>query len=279
MAASSTLAAPAGQTSGPRSIARSRSTSTPSVKSGSHAPTSTHKPSGQVPLSRRLLFPHLAPGVPLPPLLASPDAPPELDAEIYDFVALALRAFVNPWWTKLTRYDKDFLPQITRILTVVVRQFEERLITAELSPLVLQDIPTIINQHYRDYRNAAAKLSTSYAAGGAASLPQLFHQLQPHMAVSVDGQINEEYIRQVVDHLLKVCLPAEDYEPETERFIVREIVIKILLGNVVPKLTQPWFIQKTILDLLGPSIEQATYLTPVRSLRLFSDCQLTWRRA
>ncbi|KAJ3501194.1 hypothetical protein NMY22_g19009 [Coprinellus aureogranulatus] len=48
-----------------------------------------------------------------------------------------------------------------------------------------------------------------------------------------DGTIDAEYYRQTVDLILKACLPPEDYEPEVERVIIREVL-------------------KTILDLIGP---------------------------
>ncbi|KAJ7597255.1 PXA domain-containing protein [Mycena floridula] len=205
-----------------------------------------------VPLSKRLLFPQL-PTNELPPLLATPSTPPELTAELYDFIALALRAFVNPWWTKISRYDKEFLPEITRILTVVVRSLEDRILNTDLAPLVYHDIPVILVQHYRDYRNAAAKVGTSYASGGSLSLPHLFHHLQPHIALSPDGKLDPEYFRQVIDHILKECLPPEHYAPESERFIVREVILKVVLNDILPKITQPWFINKLILDNLDQS--------------------------
>lgn len=204
-------------------------------------------------LARRLLFPHLPPDADLPPLLVSPSATPELNDELYNFIAIALRAYVHPWWTKITRYDKEFLPAITRVLTTVIRVLEARIVKTDLSPLVLRDIPTLINNHYVDYRNAKAKLHTSYAAGGAATLPQLFHQMQPHMAVSAEGTVDEAYIRQALDDVLKICLPPADFEPETERYIIREIMVKVVLGGVIPKVTQPWFIHQTLLNLLGES--------------------------
>jgi hypothetical protein len=206
------------------------------------------------PLAIRLLFPSQSS---LPPLLSS-KVPDELNAELYDFVALALRAFVNPWWSKITRYDKQFLPEITRILTHVFRALEQRLTSTDLTPLVFQDIPTIVAVHYRDYRNAASKISTSYA--GSLSLPQLFHQLEPHIAISPEGVIDPEYIRQILDLILKVCLPTEDYAPESERVIVREIILKILLNDVIPKITQPWFIQKMILDQLENDKQVCSFL-------------------
>lgn len=200
-------------------------------------------------LARRILFPiHTGD---LPPLLNSPDVPPELQAELYDFIALALRAYVNPWWTKITRYDKEFLPQIMRLLTTVIRALETRALALDLPALVFQDAPVILTQHWRDYRNAASKVSSSYATGGAASLPQLFHQLQPHIALSPDGRIDLEYYRQIVDHILKACLPPEDFAPEPERLALREVFVNVLVSGVIPKIAQPWFIQNTILDLLG----------------------------
>jgi len=243
--------------------------------------TSASKHSQQpISLPKRLLFPNLPPTADLPDLLASPSVPPELNRELYEFIALSLRAFVSSWWSKITRYDKEFLPEITRILTVVVRALEARILATDLSPLVFRDIPTLVTQHYRDYRDAEAKLSTSYASGGAASLPQLFHQLQPHMALSADGRIDEEYFRQIVDHILKSCLPPEDYDPEPERYIIREIVLKVVLTDVIPKVTQPWFLQKTILDILG--LEQNTSPSKVSrditgnnwTARPFASCSL-----
>ena len=225
-------------------------------------------------LARRLLFPQLSPDSDLPPLLVSPSVTPELNDELYNLVAIALRAYVHPWWTKITRYDKEFLPAITRVLTNVIRVFEARLSKTDLSPLVFRDIPILLSNHYTDYRNAQAKLQTSYATGGAATLPQLFHQMQPHMAVSADGKVDEAYVRQALDDVLKTCLPSADYEPETERYIVREILVKVIQGGVIPKVTQPWFIHQTILNLLGPEKRKPTEVSCV-SLRVHRHC--VWR--
>ena len=203
-------------------------------------------------LAKRLLFPYLASDAEVPPLLSSPNLPPELNAEIYDFVALSLRAFVNPWWTKISRYDKEFLVQINQVATQVIRSLETRLSNTDLSTLIFRDLPTLITQHYEDYRLANSKLNTSYSIAGAVSLPQLFHQFQPHMAVSADGSINEDYLRQSVDFILKACLPPEDYDPDAERYIAREVILKVLMGSI-PRISQPWFIHKLALDLLGPS--------------------------
>ena len=257
---------------GPRSI----QSFTSSTAEKPAAPTRP-PPAKPVTLAKRILFPTLPPDADLPPLLLSHDASPELNAALYDFIALALRAYVNTWWSKITRYDKEFLPEVTRILTVVIRNLEARLTATDLSPFVFRDFPTLLTQHWTDYRNAQAKLHTSYAVGGAASIAQLFHQMQPHMAVSAEGVIDPVYVRQAVDHVLKTCLPPENYEPETERYIVREIILKVVVGSVLPRVTQPWFIHKLILDQLGPE-KVSDEVLEVRAfypsaLGIFGQCQ------
>ncbi|TFL06438.1 PXA domain-containing protein [Pterulicium gracile] len=220
-------------------------------------------------LAQRLLF-HPS-STPSPPALLASTANPELNGELYDFIALALRAYVNPWWTKITRHDKQFLPHITVILTHVFRQLEPRLADADLPLLLFNDLPILLTQHFRDYRNAAAKVSTSYANGGAIQLPSLFHQLQPHMAVTPDGTLSDEYFRQIFDHILKLSMPEEDSCPETQRTIIREVLLKVLLRDVIPKLSQPWFITKIILDNLpqpaGPKADPSLEDTPTRASR------------
>jgi hypothetical protein len=227
-----------------------------SAQSTTTIPTVHPTSAKAAPLARRLLFPTWAADQPLPVLLGPADD--ALDAELYDFVALALRAFVHPWWSKLTRFDRDLLPRVTAILAHVLRALTVRLQAADLPALVCLDAPALLAQHVRDYRAAAAARGTAYGGGGGTPLAQLFHQRQAHIAVGADGVVSDEYVRCAVDHILRVCLPAEDCAPETERTIVREIVLMIVLRSVVPKVTQPWFIHKMILDQLGLAPSAAT---------------------
>jgi hypothetical protein len=225
----------------------------PSITSSSSKLTAPGHPS--ISLTKRLLFPHLVPSEPAPPLLQSSSAYPALDAELYDLIALALRAYVNPWWTKITRYDKQLLVELTRILSSFLRALEARALAADLSTLVYHDLPTLLAQHCADYRVAARKLGSSYAAAGSASLPMLFHGQQQHVGVSSDGKIDQVYVRAAVDIVLKACLSPEDWDAEAARYLVREVIVKTLCIDIAPRVTQPWFLHSTLLDLLGPADE------------------------
>ncbi|PFH54679.1 hypothetical protein AMATHDRAFT_222 [Amanita thiersii Skay4041] len=226
----------------------------------------------QQPLAKRLLFPFLPPDAPLPPLFLSQHSSSELEAELYDFIALALRAYVHPWWSKITRYDKELIPEINHIIVLLIQVLETRLRSVDIPSLLLRDIPLILTQHYRDYRNATSKISTSYATSGAASLPQLFHQLQPHMAISADGSLNEEYYRQLIDRFLGICLSPHDYAPDVERLIIREAILKAILIDILPKATKPWFLQLAILNLVESGHgKNNRYLSPSSKLEMSSS--------
>ena len=203
-------------------------------------------------LTKRLLFPHLSPSEPIPPLLQTSSIYPALDTELYDLIALALRAYINPWWTKISRYDKQLLVEITRALSSALRVLETRILAADLSPLIYHHLPILLTQHSVDYRTAARKLGSSYAAAGSASLPILFHGQQQHVGVSIDGKVDEVYVRAAVDVVLRACLAPEDWDAEAERYLLRELVVKTICVDVAPRITQPWFLHSTLLNLLGP---------------------------
>lgn len=210
------------------------------------------------PLYRRLLLPHLPTSTSPPPLLVS--ASSEVNEELYDLLALALRAYITPWWSKITRYDREFLPHVATVLAEVIRSLEVRVVTADLPQLLLRVLPVLVAQHYVDYRSAAAKIGSSYSSGGGASLPQLFHNMQSHIAIDAEGHIDPEYFRLAFDHVLSKTLPSQDGESDVEQTIIREIMVKVLLVDVIPQLSQPWFINHVILDLLstGPELVQST---------------------
>jgi hypothetical protein len=221
--------------------------------------------SSSIPLATRLLNPPSCSGAPLPPIIPLSALSTEhisgdvrtLNDEIYDLVALALRGYITPWYYKLSPNDKEFLPEISVVIVAAIRALHQRLESADLDYLFLNDIPALIIQHYRDYRLAREKVDTSYASGGPQdsnariALAHMFHNIQSHLAVTPDGQVDDTYLRQAVDHVLKSCLPMQDWASEMERSIIREVIVVSVLGSVIPRVSQPWFLHSLALSLLG----------------------------
>lgn len=175
----------------------------------------------------------------------------------------------SPWYTKITPRDKDFLPCINQILAHVFRSLQPRLAGTEpLTTLLLLDIPTLLAFH----------VETHNLSQSVPSHPP-FGTLQPHIAVGREDDalslpasppfpdetdassqppapplspIEPLYLNQIIDGVLRVLLPLEDYESDLERTIVREIIVRVVLVGLLRKLCQPWFWWQVIGSVLGP---------------------------
>ncbi|BGP26396.1 phox-associated domain protein [Rhodotorula toruloides] len=210
------------------------------------------------PLHRRILFPS-ASSADSPRILHS-SAHEALDPIILDLIALSLRAYVTPWYNGAISRDpdKEFLQAVTAVLVHVIQALEVRLTAVNWSGVLLAELPDLLACHYRDWDSAVER-----AGGGTAhnlSVDEMFHHLQPHIASrlrpAVEGEttarhcvtseVDRVYLRALVDGLLKLILPPEDYRSETERAIVREIVVGVVFGTVFCRVAQPWFLHGLI---------------------------------
>ncbi|KPV73756.1 uncharacterized protein RHOBADRAFT_16967, partial [Rhodotorula graminis WP1] len=234
-------------------MATSRAASTSTTKRPGKTPPSAPGTPAVLPLlHQRILFPPSSTARP-PRILHSP-AHSTLDPVILDLIALALRAFVTPWYNGGISRDPDkaFLQAVTAVLVQVIQALEVRLATVDWAELVVRDVPELVAAHYRDW-----DLATERAGSGSAhnlSPEELFHNLEPHIAISLSTaphgsssrasvpHVDKVYLRTLVDHLLKALLPPDDYRAETERAIVREILVGVVFGAVFNRVAQPWFL-------------------------------------
>ena len=150
----------------------------------------------------------------------------------------------------MTRYDRDFLPQITVVVTFVIRSLAVRLQAVDAPSVLLSTLPLLLRQHYADFRQSRSKLGSAYAQGGAYSLSTLFQASQAHIGLDAEGKIEPEYVRQTFELVLGGTLPAEDCGSESERIIIREVLTKVVVKDVAPLLAQPWFWHKIMLEQL-----------------------------
>ena len=157
----------------------------------------------------------------------------------YDLTALALRAYVNPWWTKITRYDKQLLVELTRILSSALHTLEAKALAADLSTLAYHDLPTLLAQHCATTASPRGNSGPPTPPPGSAFLLMLFHGQQQLVVVSLDGKIDQVYVRAAVDVILKTCLSPEDWEAEAERYLIREMIVKTVCVDLAQRITQP----------------------------------------
>ncbi|KAK9467943.1 PXA domain-containing protein [Lipomyces arxii] len=231
---------------------------------------STTADEATITLIQNTLIPALALQKPLEETLPALTSFTAIDVELYAFIALILRQFVQGWYSKVTDdelSDKTFVYEVVHVVAHVTRSIEERLRKVELELLLLDDIPFVLDAHLRDYRLAKQKLGTAYANGK--TFEEMFHALQPHPALepaktskvpaqngpfSLDD-IERKFLGVLSKGILAVLLPSEDLGSQTERTLLRSLLAEAVLFRVIDKLSEPFMVHEIISTLIEKSLK------------------------
>ncbi|POR37218.1 Putative mRNA processing protein (Mss51) [Tolypocladium paradoxum] len=183
----------------------------------------------------------------LPPLTSRND----VDLQLYAFLAIILKEFVQSWYGKFTT-DEAFVAEILHIVAHCTRALEQRVRKLDLEALVLNEIPEVLDKHIEAYR--AAYLSASQppleidpreAYHALWPLPLLSPVPRPEdPATAAEQRDNETAYRQLlVQAVLAILLPTEDLENPCLTALVGEIFSELIIGNVIGnKAAQPWLL-------------------------------------
>lgn len=78
----------------------------------------------------------------LPPLTSSND----VDHQLYALIAIIVREFVYSWYSKITS-DQIFVNELLQVIAHCTRALEQRLRQIDVSQLVLDEIPALVEAH------------------------------------------------------------------------------------------------------------------------------------
>ncbi|KAG0636255.1 hypothetical protein HOY80DRAFT_978573 [Tuber brumale] len=198
-------------------------------------------------LIRRVLCYHAPPFTPLEQLLPALTSSPEVDLELYAFLAIIFRDFIYSWYSKITT-DNAFADEIIAVVAHCSRAIEERVRKVDLEALLLDEIPSFVENHVRDYRLALSRHGTPLSPH--LTVREIFHNFQPHPALSSSPDSEKLYLKLVSSGILAVLLPTEDLESDCERSLVREVLSEMVLWNVVDRLSEPHIIHEIIANTL-----------------------------
>jgi hypothetical protein len=181
----------------------------------------------------------------------------KLICRVYHLIALALRAYVLSWYTRISPRDRALLPSINNTIITPLLQPILTSIYDDSTPLldlVLLDLPTIINLHIKTYREAVHNTALGYGPLGDAYRARL--PLASVVKVGDKWELSSLYYTSLADGLLKNGLSVEEYGSTVERLMARELVGRMVLGGVGKRLSEDWFWYSFLLKLLGEPEEK-----------------------
>lgn len=69
-----------------------------------------------------------------------------MDLQLYAFIAIIIREFVQAWYTKITP-DQIFVEEIVKLIAHCTRALEQRLRKVDLEGLLLDELPELLEMH------------------------------------------------------------------------------------------------------------------------------------
>jgi hypothetical protein len=78
----------------------------------------------------------------LPPLTSRND----VDLQLYAFIAIIIRDYVQTWYGKITP-DESFVTEIVQIIAHCTRALEQRLRKLDLEALLFDELPELLGRH------------------------------------------------------------------------------------------------------------------------------------
>jgi hypothetical protein len=90
------------------------------------------------------------------------------------------------------------------------------------------------------------KMRSIYAGG--TSIEELFHGLQPHIALGSLGD-EHEYMRKIAEVILQVFFPSRELQSDLMRYLLREVLAETVLMNLVETISEPDTIFELILSV------------------------------
>ncbi|KAG0150092.1 hypothetical protein CROQUDRAFT_9116, partial [Cronartium quercuum f. sp. fusiforme G11] len=207
-----------------------------------------------------------------------------IDPILNNLLNIITKQFILSWFTQISpikENTKVFSTRVNQILIQLIRDIERRLHVINPIDFFLIDLPNLLNSHLIDLKETKERLRYQVKYGIEVNLifEEMFLRIRNHNGIQLTtiNNLNHHhhhhhhsklldplpkfpdikalpsptYLRLLIEHLMEIVLPLEDWESESERFIIREIILNVLLVPLFCNLSQP----NTIYNIIGNLLE------------------------
>ncbi|XP_060912516.1 sorting nexin-19a isoform X1 [Labrus mixtus] len=195
---------------------------------------------------------HFLPLGKVSPPLYSPEHEWRLNHEIHSAVHKAVRDFVSSWYrTLLPEVEGEFERAVRNSMLESVMELKERARRLDRKALV-QRLLELYGCHLQSYMTAIQIQSTEKER---ISLWQLYSEVDsPHPAVS-SAAAELSYARALVNLVLHVLVPYPQMETRTGGYVVTELITCNVLLPLISRVSDPDWLNQTIVDIIARSRE------------------------
>ncbi|XP_065840378.1 LOW QUALITY PROTEIN: sorting nexin-13-like [Oscarella lobularis] len=175
-----------------------------------------------------------------------------IDQPMQEIINLAFRDCIEWWYYSLIGRNPVFLHELRQVTQSVIIAFGNRSKAVNWVPFFTHRIVEVFAAHLRIYRSAEAK------CGGksALAIEDAFFDIECEMEkafsfrdICSSPEMEKEYLRDLSEIFLYLLLPPDDFHCKPVRLLARELVVSKSLLPFVETVSDPDYINQTIVWL------------------------------
>ncbi|VDM54924.1 unnamed protein product [Angiostrongylus costaricensis] len=183
---------------------------------------------------------------------------PAMDSVLEQMLNYVMRDYVDSWYKKLTD-DELFKESLLRTARRSVASLSQCMRQVDWVPFVTRHVADDFASHLRLYRMASEKYKSMRKKGSTENdlLSHFFdYELEMEKTLCRDllcttPNYENAYLHDVVDIVLYLIMPPEDFRCRPLRFLLREVIVRRLIVPLLDHFSEPDEMNQTMIWLLS----------------------------
>lgn len=182
-----------------------------------------------------------------------------LDLILEQILSFVIRDYVDSWYKNLTS-DELFRESLKRTSRRTISAFSQCVRKVDWVPFVTRHVVDDFASHLRLYRMATERVAyhKEHDSGSRDNLESYFFDLELEMEkslcrdlLSTTPHYENAYLHDLVDIILYLLMPSEDFRCRPLRFLVREVIVKRIMIPILDHFADPNNMNQLLVWLLS----------------------------
>ncbi|CCH45612.1 hypothetical protein BN7_5195 [Wickerhamomyces ciferrii] len=170
----------------------------------------------------------------------------KLDIQLYCFLGLLIKNFINKWYYKLSD-SPDFINELIQLISKITKDLEKRLQDVNFGEMILDDFFIILNNHLSLYKYIQKNQDSMFLPIEPGDFHHGFDILDTHPGLNPqDPDSESNYLRILSKNILRHLLPPEEQKSELVMEFMKSLISDLILRIILEKLTKPYQIMEII---------------------------------
>ncbi|CAF3638893.1 unnamed protein product [Adineta steineri] len=176
----------------------------------------------------------------------------DIDEPLYELIDLFVRDYIEIWYKTQISSDELFIKDVKNGIYITIRHLSERLREIDWLDFCTGTIVDSFATHVRLYRKAKERMRMEHSTDIRSCFFDLEAEYERGICrddVCMDKDKEKEFLRDIIESLLYILLPANEFRCIPARILIREIAVNLGLIPFIDMYSDPDAINQLIIKM------------------------------